>query len=318
MVNNFCPFCGTKLENGAFCGCPDAQAQQPAMAPPPPPPRPQQAAPPFPPPPPHPQQKPVIQPAPTPPPAYQPPQSQSTPDYSAHIDTAKQTAIALGGEAKSSLGVFMRSPLDMAATHSFSRLLSIVLLSLDALLKAIFVERLIRAFMAGAFRSMAAEMGGGFEASMLTNIFKEVNYFSFQHYILLFLIMTVQTFYFAGLTYMLPKLSKGQAAPITMDTAFSAAAVTAIPWIVATLASSLLITVLSYSGISVYIMFLLCGAALIMSVYLLDAGVKKYIADDKRRMNILAVAYGVQIMFLMVAIFAFIPGRIVSAISQIM
>jgi hypothetical protein len=314
MVNNFCAFCGAKLECSDICRCPDAIEEQKEMmmaaaanAPPPPPVTRVNSAPPPPPPVYHqPQQE------------YQEPQQPTAQQYSVHIDAAKQAASALGGEAKTSLGAFIRSPLDTAATQSFSRLLSTVLLALDALLKAFFIERLVRAFMAGTFRSIAEEMGGGFEAAMLTNMFKEVKCFAFHHYLFLFLIMAAQTLFFAGLILILPKLTKGQAAPVDIDTAFGTAAVAEMPWIAATLVSSLLITFLSYSSTSVYLMLLLCGAAMVMSVYLLDAGIKKYIADDRQRMNILAISYGVQVMFMMIALFAFIPGRIVSAISQIM
>jgi hypothetical protein len=187
---------------------------------------------------------------------------------------------------------------------------SIALLVADILMKSWFIERAAKAFLGGSVSTMTKAMGYGVSIIPVN----ESSMFEIQHYIYIFLIMAMQTAFFAGLVFLLPKLLKNNELSITPEAALSTAAFASIPITAAAFISSLLFTLFSFSSLSVYIMFAVCGAALVASISLFETGIKKYIPHNKQRLTLIAIGYGIQLMAAMIAILSFVPDRIVFAL----
>ncbi len=69
------------------------------------------------------------------------------------------------------------------------------------------------------------------------------------------------------------------------------------------------------SATSAYIVFALFGAALFISISLMDTGVKRYLPGDKQRLIILAVGYGIQLIAVVIALCSFVPEIILKALQ---
>jgi hypothetical protein len=194
-----------------------------------------------------------------------------------------------------------------------------VLLIAEILAKVWFIDRAARAFMKGTFEVIAEKMGsGGAYMDLSLEALDAVEYFGTTEYAKIGCIMAAQTAFFAGLIYFLPKILKNNELNIAPDAALSTVAFAALPSAAATLASALLLSVLSYNSLSVYAMFAVCGAGLMASIALLDAGMKKYIQNDKTRLILLTIGYGVQLAVVLFALFSFMPACITDAIYNLM
>jgi hypothetical protein len=66
---------------------------------------------------------------------------------------------------------------------------------------------------------------------------------------------------------------------------------------------SALLLLISFNGFFVFLTLALCGAATVMSLCLLDAGVRRYLPGDSLRMAILSAGYGVQLALVLTLVF---------------